>query len=65
MNKKGDNTKKDIIEKAYQLFSEKNTKMLLYKIFAGKPELSRGGLYRHQESTGLDILPPVDGSASL
>ena len=52
MSLKGDKTKQDIREKAYQLFAEKGFKDVTMKDICELTGLSRGGLYRHYESTG-------------
>lgn len=51
MSTKGDKTKQDIREKAYQLFAEKGFKDVTMKDICEQTGLSRGGLYRHYEST--------------
>lgn len=51
MSMKGQKTKQDIREKAYQLFAEKGFKEVTMKDICELTGLSRGGLYRHYEST--------------
>lgn len=51
MGKKGDETKKFIKEKALSLFAEKGFKNVTMKDICIETGLSRGGLYRHYEST--------------
>ena len=51
MSSKGEKTKQDIREKAYQLFAEKGFKEVTMKDICERTGLSRGGLYRHYEST--------------
>lgn len=51
MSLKGEKTKQDIREKAYQLFAEKGFKAVTMKDICELTGLSRGGLYRHYEST--------------
>ena len=51
MSMKGEKTKQDIREKAYQIFAEKGFKAVTMKDICELTGLSRGGLYRHYEST--------------
>lgn len=51
MSLKGDMTKQVIREKAYQLFARKGFKEVTMKEICELTGLSRGGLYRHYEST--------------
>lgn len=51
MGKKGDETKKLIREKAFSLFAKKGFKNVTMKDICIQTELSRGGLYRHYNST--------------
>lgn len=51
MNRKGEKTKQEIREKAYQLFTKKGFKEVTMKDICELTGLSRGGLYRHYEST--------------
>lgn len=51
MSTKGNKTKQDIREKAYRLFAEKGFKDVTMKDICEQTGLSRGGLYRHYEST--------------
>ena len=51
MSLKGEKTKQDIREKAYRLFAEKGFKEVTMKDICEATGLSRGGLYRHYEST--------------
>lgn len=57
---KGEKTKQDIREKAYQLFAKKGFKEVTMKDICELTGLSRGGLYRHYESTGQIFLEIVD-----
>lgn len=60
MGLKGDKTKQDIREKAYQLFAEKGFKEVTMKDICERTGLSRGGLYRHYESTEQIFLEIVN-----
>lgn len=60
MSLKGDKTKQDIREKAYQLFAEKGFKEVTMKDICERTGLSRGGLYRHYESTEQIFLEIVN-----
>ena len=60
MSFKGDKTKQDIREKAYQLFAEKGFKDVTMKDICEFTGLSRGGLYRHYESTEQIFLEIVN-----
>lgn len=60
MNLKGEKTKQAIREKAYQLFAEKGFKDVTMKDICGLTGLSRGGLYRHYESTEQIFLEIVN-----
>lgn len=51
MSLKGDKTKQAILDKAYQLFAQKGFKEVTMKDICELTGLSRGGLYRHYEST--------------
>lgn len=51
MSLKGEKTKQDIREKAYQLFAEKGFKAVTMKDICDRTGLSHGGLYRHYVST--------------
>ncbi len=51
MGKKGEETKKDIREKATYLFAQKGFKNVTMKDVCFATGLSRGGLYRHYDST--------------
>ena len=51
MSKKGDETKKMIIEAATSLFAQKGFKDVSMSDICDKTGLSRGGLYRHYSST--------------
>lgn len=51
MSLKGDKTRQIIREKAYQLFAQKGYKEVTMKDICELTGLSRGGLYRHYEST--------------
>ncbi len=60
MSVKGEKTKQDIREKAYQLFAEKGFKEVTMKDICELTGLSRGGLYRHYESTDQIFLEIVN-----
>ena len=60
MSLKGEKTKQGIREKAYQLFAEKGFKDVTMKDVCELTGLSRGGLYRHYESTGQIFLEIVN-----
>lgn len=51
MGAKGSATKKHICEEAYKLFADNGYKNVTMKDICEKTGLSRGGLYRHYEST--------------
>ena len=51
MGKKGEDTKKLIREKAVSLFARKGFKNVTMKDICSVTGLSRGGLYRHYNST--------------
>lgn len=51
MSTKGEETKKMIIEKTYSLFARKGFKSVTMKDICIETGLSRGGLYRHYDST--------------
>ena len=51
MGKKGDDTRKRIREKACSLFARKGFKNVTMKDICMETGLSRGGLYRHYDST--------------
>ena len=51
VSKKGDRTKQFIKEKAKILFAEKGFKIVTMKDICEATGLSRGGLYRHYDST--------------
>lgn len=52
MSLRGDKTKQEIRDAAYRLFAEKGFKEVTMKDICERTGLSRGGLYRHYESTG-------------
>ena len=60
MSLKGEKTKQGIKEKACQLFVEKGFKEVTMKDICELTGLSRGGLYRHYESTGQIFLEIVN-----
>ena len=60
MSPRGDRTKQDIREKAYQLFAQKGFKEVTMKDICELTGLSRGGLYRHYESTEQIFLEIVN-----
>lgn len=51
MGAKGEKTKQLICESAFCLFAEKGFKDVTMKDICERTKLSRGGLYRHYEST--------------
>ena len=51
MSRKGDDTRKMILESASELFAEKGFKDVSMSDICEKTGLSRGGLYRHYSST--------------
>lgn len=63
MSSKGEKTRQDIREKAYQLFAEKGFKAVTMKDICDRTGLSRGGLYRHYESTEQIFLEIVHNFA--
>ncbi len=60
MSLKGENTKQEIKKKAYQLFAKKGFKEVTMKDICELTGLSRGGLYRHYESTEQIFLEIVN-----
>ena len=60
MSARGDKTRKDIKEKAYRLFAEKGFKDVTMQDICERTGLSRGGLYRHYESTEQIFLEIVN-----
>lgn len=60
MSVKGDKTKQIILEKACQLFAAKGFKDVTMQDICEQSGLSRGGLYRHFESTGQIFLEIVN-----
>lgn len=60
MGLKGEKTRQDILEKAYRLFAEKGFKEVSMKDICELTGLSRGGLYRHYESTEQIFLEIVN-----
>lgn len=60
MGAKGDRTKQAIMENAYGLFAEKGFKEVTMKDICERTGLSRGGLYRHYESTEQIFLEIVN-----
>lgn len=61
MSLKGEKTKQEIREKAYRLFARKGFKEVTMKDICELTGLSRGGLYRHYESTEQIFLEIVNG----
>lgn len=61
MGTKGEKTKQHICRKAYQLFAERGYKSVTMKDICEKTGLSRGGLYRHYDSTEQIFLEIVEG----
>lgn len=60
MSLRGDRTRQDIRDRAYRLFAEKGFKEVTMKDICERTGLSRGGLYRHYESTEQIFLEIVD-----
>ncbi len=60
MGTKGEKTKQYICKEAYQLFAERGYKSVTMKDICEKTGLSRGGLYRHYDSTEQIFLEIVD-----
>lgn len=60
MGLKGEKTKQEIRENAYRLFAEKGFKEVTMKDICERTGLSRGGLYRHYESTEQIFLEIVN-----
>ena len=60
MSLRGDKTKQEIRDKAYQLFAEKGFKEVTMKDICERTGLSRGGLYRHYENTEQIFLEIVN-----
>ena len=60
MSLRGDRTKQEIRDKAYRLFVEKGFKEVTMKDICERTGLSRGGLYRHYESTEQIFLEIVN-----
>lgn len=60
MSLRGDMTRQDIRDRAYRLFAEKGFKEVTMKDICERTGLSRGGLYRHYESTEQIFLEIVD-----
>lgn len=65
MGTKGEKTKKYICKEAYQLFAEKGYKRVTMKDICEKTGLSRGGLYRHYDSTEQIFLEIIDGFTQM
>ena len=60
MSLRGDKTKQEIRDAAYRLFAEKGFKEVTMKDICERTGLSRGGLYRHYESTGQIFQEIID-----
>lgn len=60
MSLRGDRTRQDIRDGAYLLFAEKGFKEVTMKDICERTGLSRGGLYRHYESTEQIFLEIVN-----
>lgn len=60
MSLRGDRTRQDIRDRAYRLFAEKGFKEVTMKDICERTGLSRGGLYRHYESTEQIFLEIVN-----
>lgn len=65
MGSKGERTKQYICKEAYQLFAERGYKSVTMKDICEKTGLSRGGLYRHYDSTEQIFLEIVDGFTQM
>lgn len=65
MGTKGEKTKQYICKEAYQLFAEKGYKSVTMKDICEKTGLSRGGLYRHYDSTEQIFLEIIDGVTQM
>ena len=65
MSSKGERTKQYICKEAYRLFAELGYKSVTMKDICEKTGLSRGGLYRHYESTEQIFLEIVDGFTQM
>ena len=65
MGTKGEKTKQYICKEAYQLFAEKGYKSVTMKDICEKTGLSRGGLYRHYDSTKQIFLEIIDGVTQM
>lgn len=65
MGTKGEKTKQYICKEAYQLFAEKGYKSVTMKDICEKTGLSRGGLYRHYDSTEQIFLEIIDGFTQM
>lgn len=63
MGEKGDRTKQYICEEAYKLFAERGYKDVTMKDICERTGLSRGGLYRHYDSTEQIFLEITKGFA--
>lgn len=61
MSSKGDKTKQNICDKAFHLFCERGYKDVTMQDICKETGLSRGGLYRHYESTEQIFLEIVKG----
>lgn len=60
MSQRGDKTRQEIRDKAYQLFAQKGFKEVTMKDICERTGLSRGGLYRHYDSTEQIFLEIVN-----
>lgn len=65
MGSKGERTKQYICKEAYQLFAERGYKSVTMKDICEKTGLSRGGLYRHYDSTEQIFLEIVNGFTQM
>ena len=63
MGIKGEKTKQYICEEAYKLFAQRGYKDVTMKDICDKTGLSRGGLYRHYDSTQQIFLEIMEGFA--
>ncbi len=65
MSRKGDDTRKMILESASELFAEKGFKDVSMSDICEKTGLSRGGLYRHYSSTSEIFREIISGDESF
>ena len=65
MSRKGDDTRKMILQSAAELFAEKGFKDVSMSDICEKTGLSRGGLYRHYSSTSEIFREIISGDESF